>query len=97
MKDVLVVDDELAMRTALEASFRRQGWNYSSLSSHFSRTLRSLVGSYVRTDRHNYALLRRRSSSTTTFQSCCRSFGLNFPSSGSICTRRRAPKQRDYC
>ena len=27
MKDVLVVDDELGMRTALEASFRRQGWS----------------------------------------------------------------------
>ena len=27
MKDVLVVDDELGMRSALEASFLRQGWN----------------------------------------------------------------------
>src|SRR4029077_12238017 len=77
--------------------FRRQGLNYSSLSSHFSTTSRSLAKSYVRTGRRNCALLRRRSCSTTTFRSCCRSFGLNFPSSGSICTRRRAPKQRDYC
>jgi hypothetical protein len=42
-------------------------------------------------------MLRRRSYSTTTFRSCCRNFGLNSRSSGYICTRRRAPKQRDYC
>jgi len=29
---VLVVDDELAMRTALEASFRRNGWNVTTAS-----------------------------------------------------------------
>src|SRR5204862_2270878 len=50
-----------------------------------------IVGeSCVRTGRRNYALPRRRLCSTTTFRSCCRNFGLNFPSSASICTRRRA-------
>jgi two-component system response regulator AtoC len=32
MKDVLVVDDELGMRLALEASFRRDGWRVRSAS-----------------------------------------------------------------
>jgi len=32
MRDVLVVDDELGMRLALEASFRREGWRVRSAS-----------------------------------------------------------------
>jgi DNA-binding NtrC family response regulator len=30
MNQVLVVDDEIAMRAALEANFRRQGWKVTT-------------------------------------------------------------------
>src|SRR5947208_12473587 len=71
-------------------------WNYSSLSNHFSTTLRSSLKSYGRTNRRNCALPRHRSCCTTISRSCCRSFELSFPNFAFIYTKQRAPKPRGY-
>ena len=51
------------------------GWNYSSLSSHFSTTSRSFSPKFLQQLRNVVVEYDRRF----------------------ICTRRRVPKQRDYC
>ena len=59
MSDLLIVDDELAMRTALEANFRQCGWLVTTAGG-VAEGHRRIPARPMRSRRHGYAHGGRR-------------------------------------